>query len=73
MVKGLLAPPVAGEGRGGGKDFVLDLPTPPRETPTRFSTGQVAARALCVPPGTVKSRLHHARHELKEYLERSEP
>lgn len=31
------------------------------------------AEILDIPPGTVKSRLHHARHELKTLLERKEP
>lgn len=31
------------------------------------------AEALSLPVGTVKSRLHHARHHLQEILERNEP
>jgi len=31
------------------------------------------AHILNIPLGTVKSRLHHARHDLKQMLERSKP
>jgi RNA polymerase sigma-70 factor (ECF subfamily) len=30
------------------------------------------ARTLCVPPGTVKSRMHHAVRKLREFIDRSE-
>ena len=36
-----------------------------------MSTREIAA-VLAVPEGTVKSRLHAARNELKHFLERSE-
>ena len=36
-----------------------------------LSTGDIAT-ALAIPVGTVKSRLHHARNHLREYMERRE-
>jgi RNA polymerase sigma-70 factor (ECF subfamily) len=61
--------------RDGVVDAIDRLPDPSRAIlALHYLEGRRIAEIatiLDVPPGTVKSRLHHARHQLKQLLERS--
>jgi RNA polymerase sigma-70 factor, ECF subfamily len=71
------AKPELNENLGGLRKAMMNLPGDRRTLLSMYywdgkSVAEIA-HVMGVPLGTVKSRLHHARAELKQYLERNTP
>jgi RNA polymerase sigma-70 factor (ECF subfamily) len=71
------AKPELNEDLGGLRRAMSNLPTDRRTLLSMYywdgkSVAEIA-HVMSIPLGTVKSRLHHARQELKQFLERNTP